>query len=128
MITVLAVDPENRTAANVAGALEGQKMLPIVVCDVQDALQQLHSSPPRAVIFAASPSDEGDEGLCRAIRERTLAPVLVVGREDGKAAVERLLSAGADAHILEPLTAEVLVAQLWAVLRRVGLVNSRSRT
>ncbi|HUV73767.1 MAG TPA: hypothetical protein VMW79_05635 [Anaerolineae bacterium] len=57
-----------------------------------------------------------------------MAPVLVVGREDGKAAVERLLSAGADAHILKPLTAEVLVAQLWALLRRVGLVNSQSRT
>ncbi|HUW96891.1 MAG TPA: hypothetical protein VMW58_14000 [Anaerolineae bacterium] len=128
MIRVLVVDPENRTASNVADALEGQKMLPTVVCSVEEALQQLHSNPPHAVILAASPSDDGDEELCRAICERTLAPVLVVGREDRKAAVERLLSAGADAHTLEPLTAEVLVAQLWALLRRAGLVNSRSRT
>jgi DNA-binding response OmpR family regulator len=127
MIRVLVVDPENRTAGTVAAALEGQKMRPTAVCSVEEALQQLCSNPRHAVIFAASPSAAGDEELCRAICERTLAPVLVVGREDGKAAMERLLSAGADAHILEPLTAEVLVAQLWALLRRVGLVKSRSR-
>ena len=45
MIRVLVVDPENRTAANAADALEGQKMLPTVVCRVGEALQQLHSNP-----------------------------------------------------------------------------------
>jgi DNA-binding response OmpR family regulator len=125
VIRVLVIDRENRTGADVAHALEGQVLLPTVVSSAEETMRQLHSKPPHAVVLAASPSDDGDEELCRAICERTLAPVLVVARADRQAGLERLLSAGADAHILEPLTAQVLVAQLWALLRRVGLMNSR---
>jgi DNA-binding response OmpR family regulator len=128
VIRVLVVDPENRMGADVAHALEGQVMLPTVVSSAEETLNQLQSKPPHAVVLAASPSDDGDEELCRAICERTLAPVLVVGRADRQTGLERLLSAGADAHVLEPLTAQVLVAQLWALLRRVGLTNSRPAT
>ena len=55
---------------------------------------------------------------------RPLVPLLVVGKHDNDLLVERVLAAGADAHVLEPFHEEVLVAQLWALLRRVGLVGT----
>jgi DNA-binding response OmpR family regulator len=102
-------------------------MLPIVVGNLEEALQQLDKNPPHAVVLAAYTNREQSEGLCRAVCERTLAPLLVVGKLDHDLTVERMLSAGADAHVLEPFSGEVLVAQLWALLRRVGLVNSPYR-
>jgi DNA-binding response OmpR family regulator len=124
VIRVLVIDPENQTTQRVAEALLGQEMQPIVVGNLEEALQQLDKSRPHAVVLAAYTKGEQSEGLCRAVCERTLAPLLVVGKQDCDATVERMLSAGADAHVLEPFSGEVLVAQLWALLRRVGLVSS----
>jgi two-component system response regulator MprA len=122
MIRILVVDPQEQTGFSVAKALEGQKMQPTVVCDRDEALRQLSSNPPDAVILAAVPWADWSEELCRALCQRTLVPLLVVGDQENDLLVERVLAAGADAHVLEPFHEEVLVAQLWALLRRVGLV------
>jgi DNA-binding response OmpR family regulator len=122
MIEVLVVDPGSRAANSLLEALEGQEMVPTVVDSLQGALQQLDRRPPHAVVLACSAQGEETERLCRAICERTLAPVLVLGGREEDLDVVRALAAGADAHLLEPFRQEVLIAQLWALLRRVGLV------
>ena len=122
MIKVLVIDPENHTAESVAEALSGQEMLPTVVDSLEQALQQLDHNPPHAIVLAAPAECDQTERYCRAVCQRTLAPLLVVGKHDCDFTVERMLSVGADAHVLEPYSGEVLVAQLWALLRRVGLV------
>jgi DNA-binding response OmpR family regulator len=127
VIRVLVIDPENETGKRVATALEGQDMLSTVVATLEEALQQLENNPPHAIVLAANSKAEQTEGYCRAVCERTLAPLLVVGKQDCDLTVERMLSAGADAHVLEPFSTEVFVAQLWALLRRVGLVSSPQR-
>jgi DNA-binding response OmpR family regulator len=126
VIRVLIIDPENQAAVSVADALEGQKMRPTIVSEVDEGLRQLEQIPPHVVVLAAYPGDQKTEDLCRAVCERTLAPLLVVGRQAHGDTVERMLAAGADAHVLEPCSKEVLIAQLWALLRRVGLVSVSS--
>lgn len=126
VIRVLVIDPQNQAALSVAEALKGQKMKPTIVRDVDEGLRQLEQTPPHVVVLAAYPGDQKTEHLCRAVCERTLAPLLVVGRQAHDRAVERVLAAGADAHVLEPCSKEVLIAQLWALLRRVGLVSESS--
>ena len=126
MIRVLIIDPENQAAASVAEALEGQKMRPTIVSELDEGLRQLEQIPPHVVVLAAYSGDQKTEDLCRAVCERTFAPLLVVGRQAQDDAVERILAAGADAHVLEPCNKEVLIAQLWALLRRVGLVSVSS--
>jgi len=122
MIRVLIIAPQKHTAESIAGALDGQRMLSTTVSEGTQALEQLDHNPPDAVVLAMGAQAEPGEELCRAVCERTLAPVLVVGRREQDLDVERVLAAGADAHVLEPFANEVLVAQLWALLRRVGLV------
>jgi DNA-binding response OmpR family regulator len=122
MIRVLVIDPQEQTGSSVARVLEGQKMMPTVVSDRTGALEQLDDNPPDAVVLAAVPWAEWSEELCRDVCQRTLVPLLVVGKQENDLVVERVLAAGADAHVLEPFHEEVFVAQLWALLRRVGLV------
>jgi len=124
VIRVLVIHPDSKTAASVARALADEKMMPTVVCDRAEALRQLESNPPDAVILAAVPCNGWSEDLCRAVCHRTLVPLLVVAAQEDNYLLQQLLAAGADAHVLEPFAAEVLVAQLWALLRRVGLVGS----
>jgi DNA-binding response OmpR family regulator len=124
LIRVLVIHPDSETGARVARALADEKMMPTVVRNPAEALRQLDSNPPDAVILAAVPCHGWSEDLCRAVCHRTLVPLLVVAPQEHDHLVQQLLSAGADAHVLEPFTAEVLVAQLWALLRRVGIVSN----
>jgi DNA-binding response OmpR family regulator len=124
VIRVLVIHPDSDTAANVARALAEEKMAPTVVYDRTEALRQLDTKPPDAVILAAVPRDGWSEELCRDVCHRTLVPLLVVAAQEDHHLVQQLLAAGADAHVLEPFAADVLVAQLWALLRRVGLFGS----
>jgi DNA-binding response OmpR family regulator len=124
VIRVLVIDTESENAHSVAKALEGEKMVPTIVHNRDEALWHLCTAPPDAVVLAAGPTADLNEEICRAVCERSFAPVLVVGKREQDLVVERVLAAGADAHVLEPCASEVFVAQLWALLRRVGLVRS----
>lgn len=123
MIRVLVIDLDNEIAESIAEALEAEKMAASVVWNREDALRQLLSDPPHAVVLALGPSGNWGEELCREVCERTFAPLLAVGKREHDSAVERVLAAGADAHILQPFTSGIFTAQLWALLRRVGLLR-----
>jgi DNA-binding response OmpR family regulator len=47
--------------------------------------------------------------------------LLVVGKRGEESALARSLNAGADAHLLKPFSRQIFLAQLYALLRRVGL-------
>lgn len=124
MIRILVIDPDKQMADSVTRALEAEKMAASVVWNREDALRQLHNDPPHAVVLAVGPTGNWGEELCRDVCERTLVPLLAVGKREHDSAVERALAAGADAHILQPFTRGVFTAQLWALLRRVGLTRA----
>ncbi len=126
MIRILVIDPDKHIADTVTKALEADKMAVSVVSDRGEALLRLASEPPDAVILVVGSSCNWYEELCRDICERTLAPLLAVGNVEHDLAVERILAAGADAHVLQPCSTGILVAQLWALLRRVGLARPAS--
>jgi DNA-binding response OmpR family regulator len=121
VIRILVIDPHKHIGDGVTGALEADKMAVSVVYNREEALLQLEREPPDAVVLALGPSWNWGEDLCRDVCERTLAPVRAVGKIEHYLAVERALAAGADAHALQPCSTRILVAQLWALLRRVGL-------
>ena len=121
MIRILVIDPHKHIGDGVTRALEADRMAVSVVHNREEALLQLENAPPDAIILAVGSSWDSAEDLCRDVCERTLAPLLAVGKIEHHLAVERVLVAGADAHVLQPCSTRILVAQLWALLRRVGL-------
>lgn len=126
MIRILVIDPDKHITDSVTRALEADRMVVSVVFDRGETLLRLASEPPDAVILSVGSSCNWYEELCRDICERTLAPLLAVGDAEHGLAVERILAAGADAHVLQPCSTGILVAQLWALLRRVGLSRPAS--
>ena len=85
--------------------------------------------PDAAILDLVLPDGDGVE-VCRAIREWSEMPILVlsaVGDEDHKV---RALEAGADDYVTKPFSPRELVARLRAVMRRAapapGAMWSRS--
>lgn len=87
----------------------------------EEAFVDLDQEPIDAVVLSLNSIGRWGEDLCRAMRERTVAPLLVVGKRGQELALARSLNAGADAHLLRPFTKHMYLSQVYALLRRVGL-------
>jgi two-component system KDP operon response regulator KdpE len=86
----------------------------------QEALDAAALRPPdAAIVDLVLPDGDGIE-VCRALREWSSAPIIVLsalGDEDEKV---RALEAGADDYVVKPFAPRELVARLEANLRRAG--------
>jgi two-component system KDP operon response regulator KdpE len=85
-----------------------------------EALDRAAVRPPDAAIIDLILPDGDGVDVCRALREWTKLPIIVlsaVGDEDQKVAA---LAAGADDYVTKPFGSRELVARLHAVLRRAG--------
>jgi two-component system KDP operon response regulator KdpE len=85
-----------------------------------EALQVATLRRPDAAILDLVLPDGDGVGVCRALREWTEMPILVlsaVGDEDHKV---RALEAGADDYVTKPFSPRELVARLRAVMRRAA--------
>jgi len=92
--------------------------------DRQLALWYLDVETPDAVVLSLGPTPTWEQELCKEIRERTIAPVLVVGERGQQLALARSLDAGGDADLMKPFTAGTFLSHLFALLRRVGLASA----
>jgi two-component system KDP operon response regulator KdpE len=86
----------------------------------KDALDRAAVQPPDAAILdLVLPDGDGIE-VCKALREWSRMPIIVlsaVGDEEEKV---RALEAGADDYVVKPFAPRELVARLQATLRRAG--------
>ena len=121
MSTILVVDSDKRIADQMAKILRAEEMVASIATEGEKALRHLDEEPPDAVVLSLGPPGSWENDLCPEIRERTIAPLLVVGRRGQEFALARALNAGGDAHLLKPFTTRMFLAQLYALLRRVGL-------
>jgi len=106
-----------------AEILQGEEMECCTATGAEEALRLLDEEAPDAVVLSVGLPGGWEEELCGEIRERTIAPLLVVGKRGRveEFALARSLNAGGDAHLLKPFTTRIFLSQLYALLRRVGL-------
>ena len=86
----------------------------------QEALDAAAVRPPDAAILdLVLPDGDGVE-VCRAIREWSEMPIIVLSAVGDEAEKVRALEAGADDYVTKPFGPDELVARLRAALRRAA--------
>ncbi len=123
MTTILVIDSDKRIADRMAKILQAREIESCIATEGEKALRHLDEERPDAVVLGLGSPGSWEHDLCREIRERTIAPLLVVGRRGQEFVLARSLNAGGDAHLLKPFTTRMFLAQLYALLRRVGLAR-----
>jgi two-component system KDP operon response regulator KdpE len=115
---ILVCDDEPQILRAVRVVLREAGFEPTLTSTVREALDAAAVRPPdAAIVDLLLPDGDGIE-VCRALREWSTMPILMlsaVGNEDRKVAA---LEAGADDYLVKPFGARELVARLHAVLRR----------
>jgi two-component system KDP operon response regulator KdpE len=87
---------------------------------VREALDAVAVRPPEAAIIDLVLPDGDGVDICRAIREWSQMPILVLSAVGDEREKVRALDAGADDYVTKPFGPNELVARLRAALRRVS--------
>ncbi len=121
MIKILVVEPDYEVADKMIRILRREGLEGCVASAADQALSQIDQNSPDAIVLSLGPGGGWGQELCREIRQRSIAPILVVGKRHQEVALARTLNAGADAHLLRPFTEQAFLTELYGLLRRVGL-------
>lgn len=115
---ILVVDDEPQIVRGLSATLKAAGYDVASAATASDAISSAALRPPDAVILDLVLPDGSGVDVCRALRQWTEAPVIVVSsldREDDKIAA---LDAGADDYVTKPYGVGELLARLRAALRR----------
>jgi DNA-binding response OmpR family regulator len=116
--TVLIVEDDRNTAALVAAYLGKDGFATVLVHDGAEAVAAALAAQPVFVILDVMlPNVDGWE-ICRALREQSDVPILMLTAREEE--VDRIagLSMGADDYVVKPFSPRELVERVKAILRR----------
>jgi two-component system response regulator RegX3 len=118
--TVLLVDDEEAVTDAISAALEMQGFTVTVACRGADALSRMEQGPLDVVILDVTLPDSPGIKVCRAIRQRSHVPILMISGGATETEVIAALEAGADDYLVRPFGIAELVARIRAALRRAS--------
>jgi two-component system response regulator RegX3 len=104
----------------VSRLLELNGFIPLVATNGNDALRLFDEADPALVILDVIMPGKTGLDVCREIRARSDAPVIMLTALDDEAEAARALREGADDYVRKPFGARELMARIQAVLRRAG--------
>jgi DNA-binding response OmpR family regulator len=89
----------------------------------EDGIKQVRDNPPQIVVLdLMMPRIDGWQ-TCKAIRQFSSIPILVLSPFDDPLVVASILDAGADDCLRKPVTTNVLVAHLKKLVRRTTIMD-----
>ncbi len=129
-ITVLVVDDEEDVVEIVSHFLEEEGYHVLTAYDGEEALQKATPDVNLIVLDIMLPRIDGHE-VCRRLRSRVeteTIPIIFLSAKTEEEDQVKGLMLGADDYLTKPVSPQVLVAHVKAVLRRVGIEESRTIT
>lgn len=115
--TVLIIEDEQKISDIVSLYLQREGFKTKVADTGEKALHLIHEPFDLIVLDLMLPDIEGEE-LCKIIRERSDAPIIMLTAKSGEEDRIRGLGIGADDYVVKPFSPRELVARVKAHLRR----------
>jgi two-component system, OmpR family, response regulator BaeR len=118
--TILIVEDEPDLAALISDYV-GAAGYPVeIIADGKEALAHIRQQAPRLIVLDLVLPGLDGIALCRAVRERSRVPIIMVTARVEE--IDRLLGleVGADDYLCKPFSPRELVARIKAILRRLA--------
>src|ERR1700759_2363757 len=120
MTRVLIVEDEESFADPLAFLLRKEGFTTAVAVTGQEALQEFDRNGADIVLLDLMLPGMSGTDVCKALRQRSAVPVIMVTARDGEIDKVVGLELGADDYVTKPFSSRELVARIRAVLRRGG--------
>ena len=126
--TVLIIDDEPQIRRVVRTALEGEATVLLEAGTGAGGVALAGAEHPDLIILDLGLPNADGQTICRALRERSPAPIVVLTARHGEAEKISLFDAGADDYVTKPFSSDELRARVRAHLRRAsGMVRPGRR-
>ena len=119
--TVLVVDDEAKITEVVKSYLENAGYQAACADNGTEALRLFDKLSPVLVILDLMLPDISGEEICRTIRKKSRAPIIMLTAKVEDADIIKGLEIGADDYLTKPFSPRQLMARVETVLRRVSL-------
>ena len=117
---ILLVEDETAITEPLAEALEREGFSARVAGTAADALQMAGRKPPDLVLLDIGLPDGSGLDVCRALRQSSDVPVIMLTARGSEADRVAGLELGADDYVVKPFSAREVTARVRAVLRRAS--------
>lgn len=96
----------------------------VLTCNIaRDAMQMIRDKQPHAVILDLMMPDMDGRQVCRAIREFSNVPIIILSALNDPETVASALDSGADDYLVKPVPSDVLAAHLNRLIKRTGRLS-----
>lgn len=117
-LTILIIDDEPQIRRIIRTALQTATTRVVEAKDGSTGLDLAATERPQLVVLDLGLPDMSGADVCRALREWTRSPILVLSARHSDAEKVALLDSGADDYVTKPFSTSELQARVRALLRR----------
>jgi DNA-binding response OmpR family regulator len=117
---VLIIGDDARSLELLAFIVRQGHWVPLAAYTLDKALAAQEKSPARLAVVEINSSVAESAALCQALKQKLLAPVIVISPWNDEASQLRLYEAGADDCILRPFSPRILEKKIRVFLRLSG--------
>jgi len=118
MRRILVTQSDGEAAEELTNALREQGFEIENVHSIEEALQKVEREPWDLIILDIRGPQEDCFEICRYVREHTAAPIVILSELGQDEYIIKGLNAGADGYLVKPISTEVFLAHIHALLRR----------
>jgi len=123
--TVMLVEDSEKTQTLLHRFLTKQGFDVVVAESAIEAFQLLHSRAFDITLLDISLPDYDGYEVCKAIRQKCSIPIIFLSAFSDVEYILRAYKFGADDYVTKPFNLDVLVAKIWAVLKRSTVFGSQ---
>ena len=116
--TILVVDDEFKIVDVLKSYLEKAGYVVVCAYSGSEALKMFEKHSPALVVLDLMLPDMAGEDVCRAIRQESKVPIIMLTAKGEESDVVAGLELGADDYVVKPFSPRVLAARIRAALRR----------
>ena len=116
--TVLVVDDEAKIVDVLKSYLEKEGFFVVCAYSGSEAISRFERYAPALIILDLMLPDLPGEEVCRAIRKKSHAPIIMLTAKTEEVDILKGLNIGADDYVTKPFSPRQVVARVNAVLRR----------
>ncbi|MBI2759556.1 MAG: response regulator [Chloroflexi bacterium] len=120
--TLLTIDDDNAITELLAIILRSHGFDVLVANDGEDGIRIIKEKSPQLVILDLMMPNMDGWQVCKAVRNFSSIPIMVLSALDDPAVVASVLDAGADDYLVKPIPSAVLVAHINKLCRRTGML------
>jgi two-component system KDP operon response regulator KdpE len=122
--TILVVDDEPQLRRAMKATLSSIGYTVVEAKTGEEALESVREIPPDLILLDLNMPGIGGLETCRAIRERSDIPIIILSVRNAEADKVQALDAGADDYVTKPFGIQELLARIRAAMRRSLLTGS----